>query len=573
MSRRAISEKILRAWGTHPFIWAFLICFFLEPCFYASYKFIPNNLSQLESILLVGGLWVYLYYQYKAGKIAGRNLCSYALLIVFGDLCLTGLYANTDNKAMWHFLGGVALTAGFYMLVKAEHLEPEDNARLNSLLIMALGFWLKFYYVLITPIHKRQHDMYTFDRQGILKGHAGYIDYILQNWSLPQTDVTKNWGFCHPPLHHIISAVWIWVHENIFVVGHAQARESLQTLSLFYTLVILIAAYKIFRYFKLTGASLYIPLLLVSFHPAFTLFSGSVNNDVLATAFTVCSLLFTLEWYETKSWPAAVKTALCIGLGMMVKLSAAVIFPLAAGFMLACINKENCSKVLKQVGTLGAVALPLGLWYQIRSYLKWGLPLNYVQEMSTSNKQYLGQGNFLERLTDFSGLSSVYELFAKRLKDGSITGVNETNPILAALKNSLFGESIGPNSLTIDFVHNISLMFFWINAVLAVLAFLAMIYVCCKKCDVPYRLKFLFAVFYGLLVASFLKMAHDYPFVCTMNFRYITPIVIVSALFIGLFVRSLQGNKMLEKPLSRIWGVLAVLFAACSLTVYLSLKI
>ncbi|MBQ7529994.1 glycosyltransferase family 39 protein, partial [bacterium] len=358
----------------------------LEPFFYASYKYIPNNVSQLESFIFVGGLWGYLYYQYKLEKICFSKLCSYALLVVLGDLFIVDLYRHTFNKAIWHFSGGVALTISLYFWLKIEEYTLEDRVRLNSLFIMALGFWLKFYYVLITPINRRQHDMYSFDRHGLLKGHAGYIDYFLRHWHLPDTDITKNWGFCHPPLHHIISAVWIWIHENILYVGHAQSRESLQTLSLFYTLVIIITAYKIFKYCKLQEKALYIPLLLVSFHPAFILFSGSVNNDVLSVALMMLAVLFTLEWCESKSWQVTLKIALCIGLGMMAKLSAALIFPLVFLFMLTFVNRENYRELVKQLGLLSIVTIPLGLWYQIRSYIKWGVPLNYVQEIKITNK-------------------------------------------------------------------------------------------------------------------------------------------------------------------------------------------
>ena len=576
MNKKAISEQILKAWGAHPYGWAFLICLLLEPCFYDSYKYIPNNLSQLESFLFVGGLWGYLYYLYRTEKIDLKKLCLYALLAVLGDFCIVGIYAHTVNKAIWHFAGGSALTVGVYLFVKSEDLDLENKGRLNSLLIMALGFWLKFYYVLITPINVRQHDIGRFSRDGSFTfhgHHSGYIEYLLQYWHLPTIDVTKKWCYFHPPLHHIISAVWIWIHKNIFAVGYAQSLESLQTLSLFYTLIIIITAYKIFRYFKLHGSSLYIPMILVSLHPAYTLFSGSVNNDVLSVALMMCGVLFTLEWCEKKNLQTVLKIALCVGCGMMTKLSAALIFPLIVCLMLSFADKDNYKELFKQAGLLGIVTLPLGLWYQIRSYLKWGIPLNYVQHLAVTDKQYLGTGNFIERFTDFSGLNKVYEHMVLKARDGSLVGINDVNPLLTPLKNSLFGEYINERCIAFDFVNNVSVVFFWLNVVISVAACMAMLYVCCKKCGVPNRLRLFFASFYFLLLASFYKMSYDYPFVCTMNFRYITPIVIVNGLFIGLFLHVLKDNDKLFKPLRNTFGILVLLFAACSLTVYLSLKL
>ena len=90
---------------------------------------------------------------------------------------------------------------------------------------------------------------------------------------------------------------------------------------------IIISAYKIFRYFGLKGKALYIPLAVVSFHPAFIIFSGSINNDVLSAAFMMGAFLCALNWYREQSMKNILKTALCTGLGMMTKLTAALVAP------------------------------------------------------------------------------------------------------------------------------------------------------------------------------------------------------------------------------------------------------
>lgn len=512
LDRGKIVEEVLRALGNHPYVWAFALCLFLNFVFHCS--------------------------------------CQQSFTVAMGS-----------------FSGGCALTLALYSIARSEKLNPELEDRLNALFIMALGFWLRFYYVLITPMHVRQHDMFYSDRTG----HAGYMDYILQNWSVPDVDVRNTWGFYHPPLHHFISAVWIWINEHILLIDNVQARESLQTLSLFYVLVIIITTYKIFRYFKLQGNSLYIPLLFVNFHPAFILLSGSINNDVLSVTLVVCAVYFCLNWYENKSWPNTLKIALCIGLGMMTKLSAAVILPLVVLFILVCLNTTYSQ--LKHLGLLLFVSLPLGLWYQVKNYLKWDVPLNYVQPISTTSKQYLGTGNFFSRVIDFSSLSNVYVSLSVGQTDGLLSEQNDVNPLLVSLKTSLFDEFINENSLFFGFVNNISVIFFWVNILIVTLAFMAMVYVCYKKCGIPHRLKLFFVGFYFLLMISFYKMAHDYPFVCTMNFRYITPLVIINGLFIGLFLNMFKDDKRLSKSLCNVMGTLSLLFAICSTVVYLSLKL
>lgn len=127
-----------------------------------------------------------------------------------------------------------------------------------------------------------------------------------------------------------LSAVWIGINQYVLGVDKDASRESLQTLTLFYSMVVIIAAYKILRYFKLKGMSLYIPLMIVAFHPSFTYLAGSVNNDILSIALMMCAIVCTMRWYEEQNIRNILKIAFCIGFAMMAKLSAGLIAPSVA---------------------------------------------------------------------------------------------------------------------------------------------------------------------------------------------------------------------------------------------------
>jgi len=73
-----------------------------------------------------------------------------------------------------------------------------------------------------------------WENSGDADNHAGYITYLLQHHQLPDFDPRGHWQFYHPPLHHMISALWLWLSEHVFGISNAAAQESLQTLSLFY---------------------------------------------------------------------------------------------------------------------------------------------------------------------------------------------------------------------------------------------------------------------------------------------------------------------------------------------------
>ena len=57
-------------------------------------------------------------------------------------------------------------------------------------LILLLGTMFRTAYVLYTAIWTRQHDVIDF---GTGEGHAGYIEYIYENLSLPSGDPREKW--------------------------------------------------------------------------------------------------------------------------------------------------------------------------------------------------------------------------------------------------------------------------------------------------------------------------------------------------------------------------------------------
>ena len=281
----------------------------------------------------------------------------------------------------------------------------------------------------------------------------------------------------------MISALWLWLSEHVFGISNAAAQESLQTLSLFYAMAIVITAYRILRHFRLEGMALYVPLAVVAFHPSFILFSGSINNDALSVVFILGAVLWTLKWYEKQTWEGIVKIALCIGLGMMTKLSAAMVaIPVAAVFLVVLARqlRQRNWRILGQLGGFAVICFPLGLWYPVRNLVRFGVPLTYVQEMPENSVQYLGEQLFLSRILDFSPhqVASVFEQWVQRT-GGSY---NEYNPLIALLKNAMFGEYINEYTLDCSLWRILTgVVLFRLNVVLAAAALAAMLWLCGKR--------------------------------------------------------------------------------------------
>ncbi len=454
-----------------------------------------------------------------------------------------------------------------FLLYGVVRCQKQFRTQITALLILGMSFWLKYCYVCYTPIDIRQHDVYTF---GGGKGHSAYIEYLLNNCHLPDFDPRERWQFYHPPLHHIISAVWIGISENWFGVAYDPARESLQTLTLFYAMTIIITGYRILRVLKLNGLALHVPLILIAFHPAFILLSGSINNDVLSVAFMMGAALCTLRWYDAPTWTETIQLALCIGLGMMTKLSVGLL-AMPVGFMMLrktmSMLRRKKWEFLGKPAVFAGICAPLGLWFPIRNLIRFGVPLTYVQEMSSTSSQYLGDRSFWSRVTDFSShqFQNVFEQFA------SLGDYNEFNPLTALLKNALFGEYIREKNFPEgSAVLGLTKVFFWLHVVLAAATFVCMGVMLLRKCVLRMESKLFFAIFWFTMMLSFYQLSAQYPFVCSMNSRYITPVIFIGALFWGAAMQQLKGKKAFAAVvLGKIMTALPVLFAAMTAVIYM----
>lgn len=564
-------ESFIKTLARHPYICAFIVCVGTTPFYFGSLENITHTAVMLEFLsLLIAGAFI-LYKRYISDSITKFSaICSFAIWAC-ADLMGIHFYQQAQNKLKWHFIGGILLVLLFY----AKYYCKDFKRQLNSFLIIGASSVLKFCYVMATSVYTRQNDIGDFNGD---IGHAGYISYLLTNHSLLNSDVRDRWQFYHPPLHHAISAVWIYICDNFFHTGIDPARESLQSLTLFYSITIIITAYRILRHFKLEGMSLYIPLVIISFHPAFILLSGSVNNDVLSVALMMGAVICTLKWYENKTLKNILKIALCVGLGMMTKLSAALVaIPIAFIFLIVFIKnfKASGKKLFGQYAAFGIVCVPLALWYQIRNYINWNVPITYVQEMGKDSTQYLGDRSFISRITDFSfyQFQHCFEQWDWFDDNGQLLTYKEFNPLIAAFKNSLFGESIYEANFAHGYMLSICKIFFWLGIIIAAAAFIAMVIVLIRKKSMPFIGKSFFGAFYLVIMVNYYNMQKNYPFICTMNFRYITPTVIIGCLFTGVLLKNLKSeNHKAAKAVTVTLSTAAVLFAGLSSWIYLSLS-
>lgn len=460
--------------------------------------------------------------------------------------------------------------------------------------IFISAFIVRWWYIVSTTIFVNQHDVGDFV-PGI--NHGGYIVYFYENAALPNFDPSTYWSFGHPPLHHILSALWMRIMTDVFGAEYRTAVESVQWLTLVYSFLIVIIAYRIFEHFNLKGTALYVATAIVAFHPAFIYLSGSVNNDTLATLFMAAAFLMCLRWYRYRTMRHIVACAIYVGLGMMTKLNAGyVAIPIAVVFLVAFINsirEKLWKKPLVQYIVFGLISFPLGLWFPIYNNIRWGMPLIFVHELNAGYAMFMGTESYLSRILDFSPsqFASNYMQFLRPECPDDIINYNDHNPLIATLKSSIFGEYVKDRTFdSIPVFNTFGGIVFYSSIALAVIGFIAMILMLVKKKYTSDRIDMIaVAVFFATMMLGFYYSCAKYPYVCTEDFRYIPLTVLTGAVCIGMLLMRIKEKteyissdcdltlETYRKKLIRIRGIydaiigVAIVFAVFSVIFFFGL--
>ncbi len=511
--------------------------------------------------------------------------CSALLLVLsLAGGMLGGLVAEPGSLFQWLlcyvlFVGGVCA-----LWWKLSGSLTEE--RIVSLLFL-LALAARLCYILLITIRVNQHDVYYFDYPTVNHGHTGYIEFFLENNRLPDgTEILSHAQFYHPPLHHIICALFLKL-QTALGVPFALASENLQALTLFYSMVSLYACYRVLKLVGLRGGPLLAPLGLLAFHPTFFLLSGSINNDCLSVTLCLLAVWAMLAWLKKPTFPRIFALALSLGGGMCAKLSVGVLAPAVAMlFLLRLIRTKGWGlngrgRLLLQFALFAAVCIPLGIGWQVRNFLLYGIPLNYLPHLSEQSKQYLGDYPFWSRFFDFG---SLWDFGVFPICTGEYGGTYFEHCIpLAILKMSLFGE-YGYWTLT-PAAKAVGTLLFSLN-LLVVGGSLGGMGVCVvsffrTRASAPSpgaefvrknglsRSSTLFLLLaWAVTLFGYTTFCFKYPFFCSMDFRYIVPTLLLGAVFLGVLLRRLETCTASSRFLRALLYSAAAAFCVCSVLLY-----
>ena len=400
--------------------------------------------------------------------------------------------------------------AGFsYLILKNEGAGKQ--ARIMAV-VTILAVFVRTLYVLYTGAEQRQHDVQSFDTDYGLFYHSEYIEYLLNNHKLLNEDIRLHDQFYQPPLTHIFSAVFFGIYRKV-APAYAHNWDALQCLSLFYSLATLAVLKKLTELWDLTEKGKTLAYLTFAFLPQFIYFSGALNNDPLAVLFMVAALYLALIWYndEKKSFLKLMGLSLCIGLGMMAKLSAGLIaVPIAFVMLKAFFESKTKLKMFFEYVAFLAVCAPLGLWYQVRNYILWKIPITYVVRPDVvANPWFLIEPMpFWKRFFDFG--------------DGV-----DYNIITETLNSACFDDEYYRDYLPLALVGYLLLFAFTVFTITILINFIV------SWIKERSTLNIVFTILLISQLASYVYFCFDYPYICTMSYRYIVPTIIAGAYYSG----------------------------------------
>ena len=348
-----------------------------------------------------------------------------------------------------------------------------DKEKRKKIIIIAVivivAFLVRIAYIINTPITEHQHDVDT-------EGEYGHFAYILTIYETNQLPETNSGQFYQPPLHHIISALWLKAVDGI-IQDTDILYESLQVVTLIYSMLLIFVAYKILKELNIKDKYQYLILFVMAFHPTFIILSGSINNDLLSILLIVSVMYFLIKWYKKQDMKSTIILAIFTGLAVMAKSSGAIVsIPIIYIFLLQLYRKMKKSKQKKKVlmkyfilfFDFGMISLSIGLWYQIRNLYLFGQPILSVLDPN-NDLLYVGDCSLFSRLFPVS--SEITTLFAHPNEDCNI-------PIFI-IKTSLFGEwEYNLNNIIWKIIYWLAILS---NIILIIFSLFSMIQVMFKK--------------------------------------------------------------------------------------------
>jgi len=406
------------------------------------------------------------------------------------------------------------------------------------LLLFLIAYVVSLTYMLDTTFSGRQHDTCSYS------GHEGYAFVIYSTGKLP---VTNEYQFYHPCLNAAVQAGFMQIMKPILELTNSIFGRTVYDLTnmfsmpypsypypnlyfnhnLYMTTQILAVMYSaICSYFicklvyrlKISKSAKLVGISFGLFFPRLYQLAAQENNDMLCIMFAVIALYYTYVFYKNRSWFSITAIALSLGLSMNSKLSGgtvalsiAVIFIMI--FVVICKTKEKRSiwRIISQFCVFLIICGGIGLWFQVYAKIRFNQPFGYVWD-GLSQDIYVGDKNAWERFINIFNLGEYFgNFFAAPYDDYNLPEY--------LIKTAIFGEFSYWNGEGFAFVAKVANYVFVISSIV-----LFVIYFIKSGKEQLYEKIFAGSIIVFQLLCT-LYFNIKMPYGCTMDFRYIVPIL------------------------------------------------
>lgn len=516
----------------HPYLFAALFCIVYEIFTFGDQLYIGAVCIML-TMLVLGGALVFML---KKSGIKINTAMSAGIIIAF--MAVGAMISGSSRKGPAVCL---AVIMASLSVMLALYRKRQLTADRMTAIVIFLSFGICAAYVLYTYSTFRQTDVGGWDAP---VGHAGYVKYFFDHsFSLPDFDPRERSQFYHTPLYYLSSA-FLAKLVSFFGVETVQAFEISQVLSLFCSYCIVITSCRIFRLFGLKDWSMTTAAAVVSMCNALVMMAGSVSNDTMAAALEVGALYCAMKWSDSRKLLDIIKTALCLGFGIMAKLSAwmaapAIAFLFIFAFFKTLRKKQETFRTLGQFVLFLLVSVPLAIWHPVYNLLRFGIPLGYIPE---------GVYDVADRPV-FERLFTIGPKAFTSPVVNPLTFNDEYNPFFTLFKSTLDLQRLSKYDSLMT-VLSFSLI---CSVILGLAAFVVMIgSILIKHKTLPVQKNIAIVIFYFTMMISFIVFCLKYPFIVTENVRYIYPVIMIGALYCGV----LAGHKFKSEKTQAVQKVL-----------------
>ncbi len=398
--------------------------------------------------------------------------------------------------------------------------------------LIILGIGLRICYFLYTGYGVRQHDV---NGEG---GHFEYIKYIAEHCSLPPSG---SYQLYHPPIHHIISAAFFALGK-LFGLDESMSWRLIQIVMVFFSSLSLIFFYKILKLINCGNTAKTIGVAAFAFHPANIYLSAFLNNDNTLLFFYVMSFYFLIRWLKEHSLRNGLWLAIFTSLGILTKKTAFILLPIIFIAVLVTWYKDRSNYKIywKQAGYFLLIVIPSAIIYPLRNYSLFHQGINYTPsvpfDLLAGNSRALfgvSLNNLLQNpFTFFPPLNA---------------GISPESFLEYLFKSSLFGEW---DFAGLKMTATLLVIFAGLNLINFILLLGYSWFTKRSKNTGKYFYIFgLNVIFLSIMVV---KARFDYPFFCTQNFRYLTPILI------SIFVLWGQAAQHVADQKKTFWEYISV---------------